>query len=355
MSDSTPFFTVIVAGYQCAPFLETTLASIAQQTLGDFEAICYVEESTDDSLEVCRRATAGDPRFSIVTAPKTGSASCARNYAIDHANGKYLVVVDGDDWIADDLLETLRATIEQVGELDMISFSAVQTETDKVDWQSPDRISNFTAAEANKTISGCEAIRLASHYHPYFNSHVCLNAYRLAFLRENHLRMTPGLRMEDYECVPRIFFFTKQMEYIDRPLYVYRRHPGSVTTGGSDKTFFDTFQQLNALIRFALSQEVPADIRAIWSNQWLSFLQWLLFHPKTSRRRTDQDRRKAIALLMANGNAANFRKLAKSASRPKRIAARLILLAARGWLTPAKLFFRFLYYPLAESPRRLNP
>ena len=34
------------------------------------------------------------------------------------------------------------------------------------------------------------------------------------------------------------------------------------------------------------------------------------------------------------------------ASRPKRIAAWFVLLAARGWQPPAKLFFRKLYYPL---------
>ena len=92
----------------------------------------------------------------------------------------------------------------------------------------------------------------------------------------------------------------------------------------------------------------------IWANQWLSFLQWLLFHPKTSRRRTDSDRRKAFELLLENDNAKNFRELAQYATRPKRIAARLILLAANGWMAPAKLFFRCLYYPLAERSSKIN-
>ena len=43
-----------------------------------------------------------------------------------------------------------------------------------------------------------------------------------------------------------------------------------------------------------------------------------------------------------------FRALAAHASRPKRIAVPLLLLAAKGWTLPARLFFQKLYYPLVE-------
>ncbi|MBR4124607.1 MAG: glycosyltransferase [Victivallales bacterium] len=348
MTIPEPFFTVILAGYQCAPYLPASLASIMRQTCADFEAICYVEESTDDSLEICRQAAAQDVRFTVVSAPKSGSAACARNYAIDHAKGKYLVVIDGDDWIADDLLEALKAKIDQTGELDVVAFDAIETETDTADWNGAARLGNFTPSEANKVFSGWEAIRLARRHRIYYNYHVCINAYRVAFLMENHLRMTPGLRMEDYECLPRILAAARKMAYLDRALYVYRRHQGSVTTGGSAQTFFDSFRQFNMLIRFATEYEIPKDILAIWANQWLAFMQWILFHPKTSRRRTDADRRKALELLLADGNTCRLKKFARYASRPKRIAFAFVLLAAKGWLLPTKLFFRLLYYPLAE-------
>ena len=161
--------------------------------------------------------------------------------------------------------------------------------------------------------------------------------------------MTPGLRMEDYECLPRILAATQKMAFLDRALYAYRRHHGSVTTGGSDETFFDSFRQFNALIRFATEHEIPKDILAIWANQWLAFMQWILFHPQTSRRRTDADRKKALELLLADDrNSCRLKKFARYASRPKRIAFAFVLLAAKGWFLPAKLFFHLLYYPLAE-------
>ena len=95
--------------------------------------------------------------------------------------------------------------------------------------------------------------------------------------------------------------------------------------------------------------EIPKDILAIWANQWLAFMQWILFHPQTSRRRTDADRKKALELLLADDrNSCRLKKFARYASRPKRIAFAFVLLAAKGWFLPAKLFFHLLYYPLAE-------
>ena len=66
---ASPLFTIVLAGYQTEPYLPKALASIASQTFADFEALCYVEQSTDNSLEICREMAARDPRFKVATAP----------------------------------------------------------------------------------------------------------------------------------------------------------------------------------------------------------------------------------------------------------------------------------------------
>lgn len=104
MNSVSPRFTVVISGYQNAPYLEKSIGSVKGQSFCDFEAICYVKESTDGSLEICRNLIAGDSRFKIVSAPKSGTVSATRNYAIDNATGEYLVVLDGDDWLVQDML-----------------------------------------------------------------------------------------------------------------------------------------------------------------------------------------------------------------------------------------------------------
>jgi len=119
-----PLFTIIVSGYQNAPFLPQCLSSIANQTYGNFEAICYVEQSTDNSLAICQEWAKRDSRFIVATGPQSGSPSATRNYGIDHATGKYLVVVDGDDWLATEMLEKLAEKLNKTGQLDILSFAA---------------------------------------------------------------------------------------------------------------------------------------------------------------------------------------------------------------------------------------
>ena len=64
-----PTFTVVIACYNTAPFLGKALGSVAAQTHRDFEAICYVEESTDESLAICRECGIGRDDLKAVLTP----------------------------------------------------------------------------------------------------------------------------------------------------------------------------------------------------------------------------------------------------------------------------------------------
>jgi len=341
-------FTIILAGYHTAPYLPQALDSIRAQSFRDFDVICYVEESPDDSLAICRAAENADPRFHAVSAPKSGAVASTRNYGIEHAQGDYLVVLDGDDWIAPDMLAKLAAKLAVSGEVDVLSFAAVTTESDTVDMEHAPRLSNFRADDEKEVFTGPEAIRRAGRNGGKMCNHTVLSIYRTQFLRENRIRQTPGRLMEDFESTPRIWFAAKRFAYLDEAFYVYRRRPGSLTTEASSRIAFDMVQQFKSLLDFADGVSAPPDILAIWSNQWLSILFWFLFHPVTSRKLGDPERRQALAALFADDGDQRFRRLCRSASAPKRAAAPLVRLAAKGWQAPAKFFFRCLYYPLTE-------
>lgn len=343
---NAPKFTIILAGHQTAPYLPKALDSIARQTFTDFEAICYVEESTDNSLEICRVQAEKDSRFKVVSAPKSGAVATTRNYGIDHATGEYLVVVDGDDWIVPNMLERLAAKLNQVGEVDVLAFVAVSTETENVDLPDAPRITNFRTSDSDGAFTGLDAIRRTGRNGGSMHNFTWLNTYRTSFLRENGIRQTDGLLMEDMESTPRIWFAAKQFAYLDEVLYVYRRRPKSLTTESSPRIVTHIARQVRSLLSFETKQKIPADIKKIWSNQWLSVLYWFMFHPVSSRKISDSDRKSALDILFKDGGRKLFIRLTEQASLPKRIALPLILLASAGFQLPAKLFFRQLYYPL---------
>lgn len=343
---TAPLFTVVLSGYRTEPYLPKALDSVSAQTFPDFEAICYVERSEDASLELCRARAAADPRFRVVDAPKSGAVSTTRNYAIAHAAGRHLVILDGDDWLAPTMLEELARRLGETGPVDVLSFAGISVTSPDASWTDSPKLSNFAPSDGTGVFPGTDAIRRAGRRGGAFLNQVWLSAYRTAFLREHRLFQKDGMLMEDFEWTPRVWFAAERFAYLDRPFYAYRRRPGSITTEGSPRIAGDVVRHLRSLVEFAESREVPGDILGIWANQWISLLYWFLFHPVTSRKIPDRVRREALGVLLADGCARRLGRLVSRTSLPKRLAWPLVRLAAGGLQFPAKLFFRRLYYPL---------
>ena len=339
-------FTVVLLGYQSAQYLPKALDSIAKQTFRDFDVMCIVEESTDNSLSLCRDWAARNASVKLISLPKSGSGSCSRNYAINHAKGKYLVFLDGDDWIVDNMLEQLNQKLRYTGDVDILAFAAVTTQHDHVDIERSPFITNFAPSDCASTFTGQEAIRKTRKNGGRFYGYTPINIYRTRFLRDNKLFQKPGVIFEDAEWMTRTWYFAKSFAYLHVKLYVYRRNAKSVMSESSSRSIFNLIDNMSSVIRFARAESVPLDIVAIWANQWTSLLYWFLFSPMSSRKISDKDRKDALSILFCSTDKEQLKKFIAMASRPKRMAAPLLFLAAHGWMLPAKIFFRWLYYPL---------
>ena len=343
-----PLFSIILAGYQTEPYLQKALDSVAAQTFSDFEAICYVEECTDKSLEICRAMAERDPRFIVATGPKSGSGGASRNYGINHASGDYVVFLDGDDWITDTMLETLAGKLEQTGPLDILAFSCVIVQSENTDLSTATKLSNFTEKDTDKTFSGQDAIRRANRPERVFQGYSWLNVCRVSFLRKYGLYQKDAL-LEDFEWTTRAWFYAEKMVYMDESLYFYRNRPQSLTTESNSRIqiLLDISGKIMpSLFEFACTESVPEDILSIWGNLWLSMLYWYMFHPITSKNTSDEDRKRALDSLLSGKGREHYLQLLPHVSFPKRFAAPFFLLAAKGFQLPAKVYFRMLYYPL---------
>lgn len=345
----SPLFTIILSGYQTEPYLQKALDSVANQTFRDFEVICYVEESTDHSLEMCQTMAKRDPRFKVATGPKSGGVGTTRNYGIDHASGKYLVILDGDDWLAEDMLEKLDRKLTQTGEVDVLSFACARINNEN---DVPVKtISNFTQEDAEIIFPGQDAIRRTQrHTKGLFHGYAWLNTCRLAFLKAHNLYQQKEF-MEDVEWTPRVWFYAEKMVYIDDPLYYYRNRPNSLTTESPSSTRIMlalSRKVFPSLFEFACQESFPEDILSIWGNIWLSMLYWYMFHPITSKNTSDEVRKQALDTLFSGKGRDHFKQILPHVSFPKRLAAPFVLLAANGIQFPAKAFFRGIYYPLIK-------
>lgn len=106
MMNSTPIASIIVPAYNCESYISECLESLQDQSFRDFEAIVVDDGSTDETAEVVNSFVTIDSRFKLIRTENHG-VSCARNIALDHMVGDYVLFVDADDWVAPDYVETL--------------------------------------------------------------------------------------------------------------------------------------------------------------------------------------------------------------------------------------------------------
>jgi GT2 family glycosyltransferase len=92
----TPSVSVLLPVRDAAPWLDDCLASLARQTLVDFEVVAVDDGSVDDSGAILDRWAARDRRFSVVHQPPRGLVP-ALNRGLDHCRGELVARMDADD------------------------------------------------------------------------------------------------------------------------------------------------------------------------------------------------------------------------------------------------------------------
>ena len=117
--------SVVVPVYKVEVYLDKCIQSVLNQTFRNFELILVDDGSPDRCGEICDQWAEKDHRIRVIH-KSNGGLSDARNAGISQAKGEWLSFVDSDDWIAEDMLETLyRLAIDHDAEISCSNFSRV--------------------------------------------------------------------------------------------------------------------------------------------------------------------------------------------------------------------------------------
>ncbi|MFM0597985.1 glycosyltransferase family 2 protein [Paraburkholderia dilworthii] len=115
---TAPLLSYIVLSYNYEHYIDSTIRSILEQTVQDFEIVVVDDCSRDNSVRVVR--SFGDPRIRILQNEQNMGGAASYNRAVEAARGKWLVNLDADDWIASDKAEVQLAAVEKDPSLDVI-------------------------------------------------------------------------------------------------------------------------------------------------------------------------------------------------------------------------------------------
>lgn len=108
MKDSyTPAISVVMPVYNTEKYVGKAIESILQQSFTDFEFLIIDNGSTDGSGEIIDDYSKQDGRIYVLRNEKNTFISEARNKALKIIRGEYLYLIDSDDWVLPDMLETM--------------------------------------------------------------------------------------------------------------------------------------------------------------------------------------------------------------------------------------------------------
>ncbi|MGN0301576.1 MAG: glycosyltransferase family 2 protein [Anaerotardibacter sp.] len=222
----TPEISVIIPIYNVEKYIAECLKSVANQTFNDFEVICIDDGSTDNSLDMARRAVEGDSRFAYFTQENAGQ-SAARNNGLKHAKGEYVIFLDADDYWELNTLQKL-ITFSKAHDLDDLFFSARTvyeggfSETDyKDDYDSRQNIEGiYTGKELFVAFAKVKSFAVSP----------VMQFFKRSFLEKNSLTFPEGIIHEDNLFTCQALIAANRTAFLNEPLYVRRVRQGSTMT-----------------------------------------------------------------------------------------------------------------------------
>lgn len=220
------YFSVIVPVYNVERFLAKCLDSIVAQSCPHYEVLLIDDGSTDGSGEICDRYVAQHPQWQVVHKKNQG-VSVARNTALDMARGRYIVFVDGDDFIEKDYLANVYVRMAEMG-YDICSFASRRVDEEGnylFEQRFMDMIEEWDFSVSDK----------ASFFWTYFLQYkagweACYHVFRRDIIEEHGLRFCEGLPYaEDMQFTFSYMLYVNRYIKIPDVLYSYTARRGSTT------------------------------------------------------------------------------------------------------------------------------
>ncbi len=101
-----PAVSVIMPVYNAERFLEQSIGSVLGQSFQDWELILVNDGSKDRSEEICRNFAGQDQRIIVLSQKNAGPNKAVLN-GLRHAEGRYVMFLDADDWYDSEMIRIL--------------------------------------------------------------------------------------------------------------------------------------------------------------------------------------------------------------------------------------------------------
>lgn len=248
----TPIISIIVPIYNTGAYLVDCIESIIRQSFCDFELILVDDGSTDNSIKIEEEYSKKDKRIKVLHSG-SGGVSNARNMGINHAQGKWILFVDSDDYLLEGALYTLYNCSLKFNHVDFIQapFAVHNHETGQI----IPRAKRFAELDkySNQVFNGADYLINMTFTVTYpWNSLV-----KREFIEKHNVYFKPRLRaQEDLLYIIELFIKGAKGVLIKKPTYLYRfGRPGSLTSVDKELSHEELLKRKRLLESLIISSE----------------------------------------------------------------------------------------------------
>ena len=281
--------SVIIPVYNVERYIEASLCSALEQTYKNVEYIIIDDCGTDGSLNVVEKVKIQypDKDIKIIKHIENKGVSVARNTGIEFSSGDYIYIMDSDDIISMDCLQSHVASIEESGADFTCSNIAV------INGRSP-----FREIRSEMILNGDDIIK--AFYTGDLSISSCNKLYRRSFICENKIKYEENITMcEDVLWSMKCSVLAHKVVMIPRYTYDYIIHQDSAVTTTNinriEKHFDSIIYVMNCVIDI-IEKKKSNDINEV-AGRWLAVLRF----KNSSRLCTldiKKDRKKEIFYMM---------------------------------------------------------
>ena len=237
--------SVIVPVYGVEDYLDCCVQSICNQTYSDLEIILVDDGSKDACPKMCDEWAKRDTRIKVIH-QKNGGLSNARNTGLFESKGEYILYVDSDDSIKEDMVEALVQAINEYAA--DVAVSTYCSESDECTYE---RLSG-------RIITGSPAEVLPLIYNNYI-----FHAWGKLIKREFALKcpFVDRLVYEDYENTPRLITSVNKVVILMDGRYQYTIRNNSIMGSSKKATNADLAKIADSTLELYEKQEFDEEVK----------------------------------------------------------------------------------------------
>lgn len=203
-------YSVIIPAFQAENSIARCLDSLLVGFRNDAEILIVNDGSRDRTEEICLNYASRYPRIRYFLQEHRG-VSAARNLALDHACGEYIIFVDSDDYVFGEYLPVIDARLPD--DADFLMFGRAVFDGSVVHMLPFCRRRTETAADTLKFLSKLLVSRELNALYT--------KVFRRNILQEHGIHFDERLHIgEDKVFIVQYMIHTRVAEFIPDPLYV---------------------------------------------------------------------------------------------------------------------------------------